>query len=59
MPIDRLENYTSGSVRKLRISPLGDMIGAWNNRKPRVLTVLPASSMGVAILVYEAIIVTA
>jgi hypothetical protein len=58
-PTDRLRVYTSGSVRKLRISPLGDMTGARNNLKPRVLMDLPVSSTAVVILVNEAIIVTA
>jgi hypothetical protein len=49
----------SGSVRKSRISPLGDMAGAWNDRKPRVLMDLPASSTGTAILATGAIVVTA
>ena len=41
-------------------SPLwGDMTGAWNDRKPEVLTDLPASSTGVVILANEAIVVTA
>jgi hypothetical protein len=57
--IDGHGNYTSGSVRKPRISPLGDMTRAQNDRKPRVLTDLPTSSMGVAILANEAIIVIA
>ena len=56
---DRLGNHTSGSVRKQRISPLGDMTGAWNNRKPRVLTDTPASSTGAAILATETIVVIA
>jgi hypothetical protein len=56
---DGLGNYTSGSVRKLRISPLGDMTGAWNDRKPGVLTDLAVSSTSAAILANEAIIVTA
>jgi hypothetical protein len=49
----------NGSIGKLRISPLGDMIGAWNDRKPGVLMDLLASSMDTAILANEAIIVTA
>jgi hypothetical protein len=57
-PIDGLGNYTSGSVGKLRISPLGDMTRAWNDRKPRVLMGSPASSTGVAILATETIVVT-
>jgi hypothetical protein len=56
--IDRLENYTNGSFRKPRISPSGNMTRAWNDYKPRVLTDLPTSSMGVAILATKAIIVT-
>jgi hypothetical protein len=54
---DGLGNYTSGSTRKLRISPLEDMTEAQNNRKPGVLTDLPVSSTGVMILATEAIIV--
>jgi len=49
----------SGSGGKPRISPLGDMTGAWNDRKPGVLMDLPISSMGAAILATEAIVVTA
>ena len=56
--IDGLRNYTGGSIGKPRISPLVDMTGARNNHKPRVLTDLPASSKGAAILATEAIIVT-
>ena len=56
---DRHRNYMSGSVMKPRIYPLGDMIGAWKDRKPRVLMDLPASSTGTAILDIEAIIVPA
>jgi hypothetical protein len=48
----------SGLIRKPRISPLGDMTGAQNNHKPRVLMDLPARSMGVEILANEAIIIT-
>ena len=59
VPTDGLGNYTSGLVRKLRIYPLGDMTRARNDRKPRVLMDLPASSMGAAILATEAIVVTA
>jgi hypothetical protein len=55
---DGLENYMSGSVRKPRISPLGNMTRARNDYKPRVLMDLPASSMGVAILATKSIIVT-
>ena len=55
---DELENYMSGSAGKPRISPLGDMTGAWNDRKPRVLTDLAASSMGTVILATEAIVIT-
>ena len=57
--IDWLENYTSGSVRKPRISPLGDMTEVRNDRKPGVLTDLPISSTGTVILASETIIVTA
>ena len=57
--IDGLRNYTSGSIEKTRISPLGDMTGAWNDYKPRVLMDLPASSMGAAILANKAIVVVA
>ena len=49
----------SGSVEKLRISPLGDMTKAWNDRKLGVLMDSPASSMGMAILANEAIVVAA
>jgi hypothetical protein len=49
----------SGSVGKQRISPLGDMTRAWNDRKPGVLTDLLASSTGAVILATEAIVVTA
>ena len=49
----------SGSVEKPRISALGDMTGAWNDRKPRVLMDLPASSTSVMILANEAIIIIA
>ena len=59
VPTDGLENYMSGLIGKPRISPLGDMTGAWNDRKPGVLTDLPASSMGAVILANEAIVVTA
>ena len=58
-PTNRLGNYTSGSVGKPRISLLEDMTWAWNDRKAKVLTNLPASSMGMAILATEAIIVPA
>ena len=58
-PIDGLGNYMSGSVGKPRISPLWDMTGAWNDRKPRVLMDSPASSTGAAILAIQAIVVTA
>ena len=58
-PIDGLRNYTSGSVKKLRISPLGDMTKARNDHKLGVLMDLPASSMGVAILANEAIVMVA
>ena len=56
--IDGLGNYMSGSIRKPSISPLGDMTGARNDRKPRVLIDLLDSSMGAAILANEAIVVT-
>ena len=56
-PIDWLRNYTSGSVEKPRISPRGDMNGARNDHKPRVLMDLPASSMGTEILANKAIVV--
>jgi len=49
----------SGSVRKPRIFPLGDMTGAQNYHKPRFLTDLPTSSTGAAILATEAIVVIA
>ena len=49
----------SGSVRKPRISLVGDMTRAWNDHKPEVLTDLPASSISAAILANEAIIVIA
>ena len=58
-PTDGLGNYTSGSARKPRISPLGDMTGARNDHKPEVLMDLPAHSTGMAILATEAIVVTA
>jgi len=58
VPIDGLGNYTSGSVEKPRISPLGDMTGAWNDHKLRVLMDLLASSTGTVILANEAIVVT-
>ena len=58
-PTDELGNYMSGSVGKLRISPLGDMTGARNDRKPGVLMDLTTSSMGIMILDNEAIILTA
>jgi hypothetical protein len=58
-PIDRLGNHTSGLVWKPRISPLRDTIGARNDRKLEVIMDLPASSMGVAILAIEAIVVAA
>jgi hypothetical protein len=57
VPIDGLGNYTSGSIRKPRISLLGDMTEAQNDHKPWVLMDLPASSMGAAILSNEAIVV--
>ena len=56
--IDGLRNYMSGSIGKSRISPLEDMTRAWNDRKPRVLMDLPASSTGAVILANKAIIVT-
>jgi hypothetical protein len=49
----------SGSAGKPRISPLGDMTGARNDHKPKVLTDSPTSSTGAAILSTEAIIVMA
>jgi hypothetical protein len=49
----------SGSVRKPRISPLGDMTGARNNCNPEDLTDSPVSSTGMAIVPTEAIVVTA
>jgi hypothetical protein len=55
-PIDELENYMIGLVE---ISPLGDMTGAWNDRKPGVLSDLLASSMGATILANEAIVMVA
>jgi hypothetical protein len=58
-PIDGLRNHTSGSVWKPRISPLGDTTRTWNNRKLGLLTDLPASSTGAAILATEAIVITA
>ena len=58
-PIDGLRNYTSGSVKKLRISPLGDMTKARNDHKLGVLMDLPASSTNTAILANEAIVVVA
>ena len=54
-----LRNFISGSVKKLRISPLGDMTKAWNDYKLGVLMDLPASSTGVAILATEAIVIAA
>ena len=57
--MDGLKNYTSGSVRKLRISPLGDMTEAQNDHKPGVLMDLPASSTGVVILATKAIVIIA
>ena len=59
VPIDELGNYMSGSVGKPSLSPLGDITGAQNDCKPRVLTDLPVSSMGTAILANEAIVITA
>jgi hypothetical protein len=49
----------SGLVGKSRISPLGDMTGAWNDHKPGVLTDLPASNVGTMILANKAIVVIA
>jgi hypothetical protein len=49
----------SGSVRKQRISPLGDMTRAQNNRKPRVVMDSLASSTGMSILATKAIVVIA
>ena len=40
-----------------RISHLGDMTGTQNDHKPRVLTDLPVSNTGAAILANEIIIV--
>ena len=57
--IDKLGNYTIGSVRKPRISPLGDMTKARNDHKLGVLMDLPASSTGMAILTNEAIVMVA
>jgi hypothetical protein len=56
---DGLRNYTSGSVGKPRISPLGDMARARNDHKLGVLTDIPASGTGVTILATEAIVITA
>ena len=56
--IDRLEYYMSGSIRKPRITPLGDLTRERNDCKPRILMDSPVSSTGVAILANEAIIVT-
>ena len=56
---DGLGNLMSGSVGNPRIFPLGDMIEARNNHKPRVLTDSPASSTGAVILATEAIVVAA
>jgi len=58
-PIDGFGNYTSGSVGKPRISPLGDMTKARNDRKLGVLMDLPISSTGTTILATEAIVVAA
>ena len=58
-PIDGLENYTSGSVEKPRISPLGDMTKAQNDRKLGVLMDLAISSTGMTILATKAIDVAA
>ena len=58
-PIDGFGNYTSGSVEKPRISPLGDMTKARNDRKLGVLMDLPASSTGTAIMAIEAIVMVA
>ena len=49
----------SGLDGKLRISPLGDMTRAWNDRKPGVLMDLPISSTDITILAIEAIVVIA
>jgi hypothetical protein len=54
-----LRNYMSGSAEKPKISPLEDMTGARNDRKPGVLTNSPASSTGAAILATKAIVVVA
>jgi hypothetical protein len=40
-------------------SPLGDMTGARNDHKPKVLTDLPICSTSVVILAIEAIIIMA
>ena len=45
--------------RKAKDLPLEDMTEAWNDRKPRVLTDLLASSTGAVILANEAIVVIA
>ena len=58
-PNDGLGNNSSGSVRKLRISLIGEMTRVWNDHKPGVLTDLPASSTGAVTLATEAIIVIA
>ena len=58
VPTDGLRNYTSGSIGKPRIFPLGDMTRARNDRKPGVLMDLPVSRTGAAILANETIIVT-
>jgi hypothetical protein len=47
----------SGSIKKPRIFPLGDMTKAQNDHKLGVLMDLLASSMGEAILATEAIVV--
>ena len=39
--------------------PSGDMIGVWNDRKPRVLMDSPASSTSAVILATEVIVITA
>ena len=58
-PIDGLKNYTSGPAEKPRISPLGDMTKARNDRKLGDLIDLHASSTGVVILATEAIVMVA
>ena len=57
--IDRLRNYTSGSVEKPRISFLRDMTKVRNDCKVGVLTDLSASSTSTTILANEAIVMVA